>query len=218
MAARADVPTLVGVISALGVGSACGDPCADTAFVPPPEPQLGTSITPEVIGGEWIDPGLLELSFSEPLGATGPLDPRRFAVLSWDVSNEADNSTIEGTCYMNTRYRPLQDGYYQTNGVADVWIAPEDPTLLRLRLRRTTAQCLLTTTSVGSGLMLAYTNSEQEGAGGRLLDELGNPVFDLGPAWASSRLEDCFGCEYITYTAWGSHLPQFASLAQIPCP
>jgi hypothetical protein len=218
MAARSESATQwVGTLAALGLGSACSNPCAEPPFVPPPTPDPSASVSPQVMRGEWIAPGLLELQFSAPLGASGPLDPNRFAILSWDAAAQPDYAEPGGTCYRATRYRPLRTSYYYRVAVADVWIAPEDDTLLRVRLNSSTAQCLLTTVSVGSGIMLAYTNTPDPAAGGLLLDENGNAVFDLGPEWAIENLDQCLGCDNNYYFA-DEHLPLFDSLAQIPCP
>jgi hypothetical protein len=222
MAARPDFSMRwLGVVSALGVGSACNDVCERQGFEPPPEPDPSPSAAPEVIAGEWIGPGVLELSFSRPLSSLGDLDPNRFAIVGWNaVANEYGT---DGECYLQTRYRELSGGsyyyYYQPSGIAAVWIGPEDDTLLRLRLVTSSPQCRSSGDSIATGIMLVYTNDDDPILGEGLRNENGDVVPDLGPAWAISRLDSCVNTNYCTiyYYATG-HLPQVSSLAQIPCP
>jgi hypothetical protein len=214
---RSRFPTQLGLISALGVGSGCNDPCDDVGFDPPPEPDPSEGDPPEVIAGEWIGPGVLELRFSRPLGASGQLDTNRFAILSWSAGT---GSYYSEECDPTTNYRALTVGYYSQSGLSDVWIGPEDDRLLRLRVTNSGAQCQSFGTVLGSGVMLAYTNVADESAGPGLLDENGNPVPDIGPAWAIMRLDSCFDdyyCGYVGNFTYG-HLPQLDTLVQIPCP
>jgi hypothetical protein len=225
MAARPRSPTRwLNLLSALGVASACSDPCEDQGFTLPPEPDPTAGQPPQVLAGEWIGPGVLELSFSKPLMATGDLDPARFAVVGWNavVSDYAGIGQQVGECYLVTRYRELGAGYYyyQPTSIAAVWIGPEDDTLLRLRLTSSAAQCPTSSNSAATGIMLVYTDANDPSAGVGLLDENGIRVPDIGPAWAVQDLDSCF-----TYTYCGSvsdyaagHLPQISSLAPIPCP
>jgi hypothetical protein len=211
-----DHPTrLLGLISALGVGTGCNNPC-EQSFDPPPEPDPSASEPPQVIAGEWIGPGVLELEFSKPLAASGQLDPNRFAIVGWYV----DGDSFYGQCEPATRYRELMVGYYGT-AISDAWIGPEDDTLLRLRLSNSGAQCqIFGSNPVASGVMLAYTNVTNEPAGAQLLDENGNPVPDIGPAWAIMQLDSCFGDTYCGYVSsyQGGQLSQLDTLVQIPCP
>ena len=116
--------------------------------------------------------------------------------------------------------------YYGQPDITAVWIAPEDPTLLRLRTN-IGARCRAAISgTVASGVMLVYTNGERPTEpndpppGSQLLDEHGEPLADIGPAWAIDELDACFvspNCYYVSDLATG-HLPELVSLAQIPCP
>lgn len=221
--------SLSGVISTLGLVACESDPCDGLrTFDAPPEPNPTTTSPPMVIDGEWIGAGVLELSFSEPLASGTPPDPSRFAVLGWSATVGANGSYYYGggssdSCYVQTRYGGLGQGYYSRASVADVWIAPEDPSLLRLRMSSAGATCRSVNDIVAQGVMLVYTN-EPTIAGAQLLDADGDPVPDLGPSWAVSAWDGCsnsYGYYYCGYalnnTATG-HLPALSSLAEIPCP
>lgn len=208
----------LGLLSALGVGSAC-HPCEGQGFVAPPEPNPSAGASPEVIAGEWIAPGVLELSFSKPLSSIGDPDPTRFALVGWDALT-FDYSARQ--CYLETLYQELDDGYnyYQAPSITAVWIAPEDPTRLRLRMSSRLLQCQTWWDSLARGILLVYTDADDPVVGTKLLDENGDPVPDLGPAWAIQVLESCFDgafCERYYGFDWG-HLPQLSALARIPCP
>lgn len=211
----------LGVVSALGLATACtDDPCEGRDFEPPPEPEPSPS-TPSLISGEWIGGGVLELSFSQPLSSNGDLDPNRFAIVGWDAIAYSSGDT----CYLSTRYRELTTGgyyYYGGSGVAAAWIGPEDNTRLRLRLSNSGASCRIVANSRGSGIMLAYTNVTHDAVGSKLLDEDGDPIADIGPAWAIQQLDGCldsnyYYCGVISQFANG-HLPALTSLLAIPCP
>jgi hypothetical protein len=218
MAARSSTRWL-GVVSTLGLGTACTDHCEGLAFEPPPAPDPDVSETPQVLEGEWIGPNVLELRFSKGLSSNGDLDPRRFGIFAWD----ADHLSASGQCYLGTSYRALIAGYYYyvpPFGITDVWIGPEDDTLLRVRLSSSTAQCRSSSFTVATGLLLAFTDEDDLSLGAGLLDEDGVPVPDLGPAWAIQELDGCIGssyCGYVSESAYG-HLPELDSLAPIPCP
>jgi hypothetical protein len=162
---------------------------------------------------------VLELSSSRPLSSSGDLDPARFALVNWDA-NTFDYSARQ--CYLDTDYRPLLDSnsYYGEASIAAVWIGPEDDTRLRLRMSSMLVQCRSWWNSLASGLLLVYTDADDPRVGTKLLDGSGEPVPDLGPAWAIEVLESCFEgafCERYYGHDWG-HLPQLATLAPIPCP
>jgi len=225
MAARPGSPSRwLGAVSALALGTACNDDdqCKGASFDPPPEPEPSPSAPPTVIAGEWIGGGVLELSFSKPLSSTGDLDPDRFAILSWDAI--AYGSGFSNSCYLSTNYREMGPGYYYYSGgrsVAAAWIGPEEDTLLRLRLANSAAQCRISSNSLGSGVMLAYTDATNAAAGNKLLGEDGIAVPDIGPLWAIQRLDNCFGDSYycsVNYGFASGHLSQLTSLVQIPCP
>ncbi|MFO7564385.1 MAG: hypothetical protein R6X02_17190 [Enhygromyxa sp.] len=215
MAQPGSVRRWIGALTALGLGTACSeDPCEDQVFEPPPEPEPSPS-TPTLIAGEWIGAGVLELSFSRPLSSTGDLDPARFAIVGWDA--------ISGYgCILSTNYRELGTSYYYYSpgsSIAAAWIGPEDDTRLRLRLSRTSS-CLPSTNSVGSGVMLAYTDASSSSAGAKLLDQDGDPIGDIGPAWAIQRLDQCLEYNYFCRVNdfANGHLPALSSLVPIPCP
>lgn len=209
-----------GPISALGLATACADnSCEGRVLAPPPEPEPSASEPPTLIAGEWIGAGVLELSFSRPLSSVGDLDPARFAIVEFLAT--VDNPDFSDECYLFTDYRDL-NGYYFYSGpsVAAAWIGPEDDTRLRLRLANTSAQCRTAIASVGSGILIAYTDSADDAAGTPLLDGDGDPVPDIGPAWAIDRLDNCWGnyyCASVNYFT-GGHLPLLDSLVPIPCP
>ena len=209
----------VPVLGALAGAGCNDDPCAgQRGFEPPPEPAPGPAAPPEVLAGEWIGAGVLELQFSAELGSFGTLDPSRFALLSWSA-RAAEGYYDAGVCSLSTSYRALGMSYYgyAQSSIAEVWLAPEDPTLLRMRLTQPGAQCPNSSVAVAEGLLLTYTAAA--GAGPELRDADGQLVPDLGPQWALDRLDGCFGSGYCLafYSATG-HLPALTSLAPIPCP
>jgi hypothetical protein len=178
---------------------------------------------PTVIAGEWIGPGILELQFSEGLRSLGPPDPARFAILTWMATFYANNTrSWEPECYANdTRYGPLYGaGYYSRPRVDEVWIAPEDDAILRLRLSTPLLRC-----SPGGweplaeGVMLVY--SKGEAGGTPLLDQSGAPIPSQGPDWAVLRLDECLSAGRSSCVSselvWG-YLPLLGSFAAIPCP
>lgn len=213
--------SLLGLVAGLA-GCENPDVCEGLrTFDPPPEPDPSSSAPPTVIAGEWIGAGVLELSFSQPLTPGAAPDPARFAVLSWAAQVQPYNAYAgPDVCYVRTQYSALGLGYYSTATITDVWVAPEDATLLRLRLSNTAATCRSVPDTFGNGVMLVYTNGE---GGNLLLDADGDPVPDLGPAWAVQQLDSCstssYGyCGYSLNQLSTGHLPSVNSLADIPCP
>jgi hypothetical protein len=185
--------------------------CSKPPFEMPPEPELDAGDPPTVIAGRWIGVGVLELSFSKPIHAEGDLDPERFAIIGW-------YAYVDPWCGSNTGYRELGAGYYSSINAA--WIGPEDDTLLRVRLNNAAAQCGRPIDLVASGIMLAYTDVDDENAGARLLDEDGAAVPDIGPDWAIVSLDGCLGENYCVLTGYFGEefLPSSSSLVPIPCP
>jgi hypothetical protein len=222
MARKPPVSVLVATMGLAG----CENPDACEglrSFDPPPEPEPSASAPPTVIGGEWIGAGVLELSFSKPLTQGAAPDPTRFRVLGWAAQVQPyDGYAGPEVCYVRTRYSAIggQGGYYYSSAsVVDVWVAPEDPTLLRLRMSSVSATCNTIADTVAEGVMLVYTNGGEGGT--LLLDEEGDPVPDLGPAWAIQSLDGCSGSYYYCGSlnqTYGDHLPSVSSLAMIPCP
>jgi hypothetical protein len=215
--------TLLGVVSVLGLAAlGCSeDACEGLVFEPPPVPNPGADAPPTVLAGEWIAGGVLELQFSKPLTSNGDLDPQRFALVSYDAltSDYGDSET----CILRTRYRSLGTSYIYDYSIAPaiaaVWIAPEDPTRLRLRLSSLAAQCTTRSGSIANGLLLTYTNAPSPNPSTLLLDGEGVPVPDIGPAWAITTLDACFDASYCSFNDNASgHLPALNSLAEIPCP
>jgi hypothetical protein len=211
---------VVGLVVGL-VGCEGKDVCEGLRnFDPPPEPEPSPTAPPIVLDGEWIGAGVLELTFSKPLQEGNAPDPSRFAVLNWTAQVTEYNSYAgSDVCYERTQYALVGVGYYGNASVTDVWIAPDDASVLRLRLSNTAAACRTVPDTLGEGVMLVYTNSEN--GGNLLMDAEGDPVPDLGPAWAIQALDGCVGTYYYycglrqTYTG---HLPSVTSLADIPCP
>jgi hypothetical protein len=167
---------------------------------------------------------VLELSFSKPLIQNAAPDPARFAVLGWAAQVQSyDGYAGPAVCYVRTRYSVIGQGsyYYSSSTVTDVWVAPEDPKLLRLRMSTTAATCRTIPDTLADGVMLIYTNGE---GGNLLLDADGDPVPDLGPAWAIQAFDGCSGvsnyynyCNYAFNMTTTGHLPSVTSLAMIPC-
>jgi hypothetical protein len=227
---RAGAPAgLVGVVAALGLGCSEGDdPCEGLrTFDPPPAPESSDTAPPTVLAGEWIGAGVLELQFSKPLAVGSAPDPNRFALLNWAAQVQSyDNFQGPATCYVRTRYSGLGVGYYQTSSIADVWVAPEDPTLLRLRMSSASASCRAINDTVAEGILLVYVDAIIDPATTRLTDAQGSPVPDIGPQWAIPQWEGCFGTSYNGYNYCGyvlgqtatGHLPALNVLAPIPCP
>jgi hypothetical protein len=211
---------LVGLVATVGLAG-CENPDACEGlrtFDPPPEPEPSSSAPPTVIAGEWIGAGVLELTFSKPLTPGAAPDPGRFAVLAWaaQVQPYAAYAGPE-VCYVRTQYSSIGQGYYSSASVTDVWVAPEDSTLLRLRLSNVSATCRTVPDTLGEGVMLVYNNGD---GGNLLLDQDGDPVPDLGPAWAIQQTDGCvnyYYCGSLNQTSTG-HLPSVTSLAMIPCP
>ena len=225
---------LVGVAAALGLGGCTDtDPCDGLrTFDEPAKPSSSSS--PIVLSGEWIGSGVLELQFSEPLSTTTAPDPARFALINWSAEvGESYNYyySSNASCRSSTRYTSFGGGgysyYYQSGAsILDVWIAPEDPSVLRLRTVSGAPSCRSNTDIVADGLMLVYVDGA-DAAGPQLLEESGDPVKDLGPAWAIQGFEDCIaGSSNYYYSYCGfrlssyatGHLPSINTLAPIPCP
>jgi hypothetical protein len=203
---------LLGVLSVLGVAPACQAEECSGSFDTPPVPDPSSSV-PVVLDGEWIGAGVLELRFSAALSSIESPDPARFAILGWS----AEFSEYQD-CDPVTAYVSLMVGYYYGASVAEVWIAPEDDSILRMRLSTVAARCSIPTGSVGSGVMLVYTDGAQ--AGPALLDSDGAPLASIGPAWALDRMSSCGSGYCFTFFNYGAngHLPALDSLAPIPCP
>ena len=226
----------LGASLALGVvGCTNNNACDGEQFEAPPAPDPSVGAPPTVLEGEWIANGVLELSFSEPLSPTRAPDPRRFALLSWSARvseysyyyEYGVNSNDNNTCFQRTNYNWFgRAGYFYgyQPAIADVWIAPEDPSLLRLT--NSGAQCPNNFGNLEGGLMLAYAGRESAEFQ-RLEDAAGDPVPSLGPSWAltsaSNNWQDCIlqssgYCGYRLSTTYQGHLPLVDSLAPIPCP
>lgn len=218
------LPSLIGLVAGLA-GCENDDACEGLrTFDPPPEPDPSPSAPPTVIGGEWIGAGVLELSFSKPLTHSAAPDPARFAVLGWAAQVQPYGAYAgPDVCYVRTRYSAIGQSYsyyYGAATITDVWVAPEDPTVLRLRMSSTSATCRTVPDTLGDGVMLVYTTGE---GGNLLLDADGEPVPDLGPAWAIQAFDGCsnspYGnCSYYLNQTSTGHLPSVTSLAEIPCP
>jgi hypothetical protein len=222
-----------GVVSALGLGlgglgtlgiwGCQSDACEGLRELDlPPEPEASATAPPQVLDGEWIGAGILELQFSKPLSPGTAPDPARFAVVGWAVQA----SDYSSGCSITTRYSGIGVGYYGFSPVADVWVAPEDPTLLRLRMSNLGADCRTINDAFGEGVTLVYADGGS--AGEPLRDANGDLVPDIGPAWAIGPWEGCIGsgggyyyyapCGYSLNSSTTGQLPGFSRLAQIPCP
>jgi hypothetical protein len=213
--------SFIGLVAGLA-GCEGADVCEGLrTFDPPPEPDPSASAPPTVIAGEWISAGVLELSFSEPLAQNAAPDPARFAVLGWAAQVQPyDAYAGPDVCYVRTQYSVIGQGYYGSATITDVWVAPEDPTVLRMRMSSTAATCRTVPDTLADGVMLVYTNGD---GGNLLLDADGDPVPDLGPAWALQQLDGCSNsyynyCGYSLNQTSTGHLPSVTSLAMIPCP
>lgn len=220
---------VVGVVSALGLGLGVGgcteeDACEGLRELEvPPEPEASATAPPLVLGGEWIGAGILELQFSKPLAVGSAPDPARFAVLGWAVQAYTD---YNDACSITTRYAGLGVGYYGFSPVTDAWVAPEDSSLLRLRMSNLGADCRTINDALGEGVTLVYADGGN--AGEPLRDADGEVVPDIGPAWALGPWEGCIGgggnyyyyspCGYSLSSTATGQLPGFSRLAQIPCP
>lgn len=227
---------LVGVLAVLGAGGCAEeDPCEELrTFDAPPEPTATATAPPIVLSGEWVSANVLELQFSKPLAVGSAPEPSRFALINWNASAAVyDPYYGSGTavCNLRSSYRGfgLTGGYYYQSGasVIDAWIAPEDPTLLRVRTASANPTCRTNTDIVADGLMLVYVDGD--GAGERLLEDNGDAVRDLGPSWAIQPWEDCviqayednygyFYCGFALSNYATGHLPSISTLAPIPCP
>ncbi|WP_146155150.1 hypothetical protein [Enhygromyxa salina] len=217
---------LVGVAAAIGLGG-CenSDPCEGLrTFEALPEPTASATAPPIVLDGEWIGAGVLELQFSKPLAVSSAPDPNRFAIVGWAaIVQPYNNYNGPDSCDARTRYSVLGQGYYQVGRVSDAWVAPEDASVLRLRMSNSAADCRVSTDIVAEGVLLVYADGGDAGA--QLLDGDGDPVPDIGPQWAIQRWEDCIGggnsynyCGYSLGRSPTGHLPALTSLAPIPCP
>jgi hypothetical protein len=107
---------------------------------------------------------------------------------------------------------------------SQVWIAPEDPTILRLRLDNSSATCpnpaFNSSAASESGVMLVYTG-QASADGPELLDEDGVAVPAFGSDWLLDRLAACVDGSYGYFCPLGDpggHLPGLSSLVPIPCP
>lgn len=193
------------------------DPCADAYELdPPPEPDGDGP--PTVVDGRWLEPGVLELRFSEALDPGVPPDPARFAVVSWAARSEPHVKVGVSICYVETSYdelsrQPDPSGYEPgPHSLTEVVVDGQDPTLLRVTLAEPGASCPTIPNSIAEGVILAYA------AGGfgeeLLLAADGSPVPNLGPAWAIENLEQ----ESPVGATIDGHLNALDALAPIPCP
>jgi len=235
MAARGSTrpATAIGVLTTLGAAACTNDDVCEgrRSFEPPPAPEPSPTAPPEVLAGEWIGSGVLELSFSKPLMSSAAPDPSRFALMSWSaLASSYYGYSGSDACRQQTQYSqfggPSYYYYYQQNaGVADVWIAPEDASILRLRISSAGTTCPTPNGLIEAGLMLVYTNGDDPSVERpRLLDENGDPVPALGPSWAVSAWDNCalqpysYSCGFALNAVYQGHLPLTDTLAPIPCP
>ncbi len=214
----------------------------DAVELPDALPDNGGN--PTLLDARWLSTTVLELQFSEPLEALTPLDPvptARFRVMGWNLSTDTYNpygynyGNGNNDCTIYTRYYPVR----QTNTavVVELWQAPEDAAVVRLRMG-SPISCT-TPDDPHSGLSLFYTNDTLDfGANGgldmtSLRDVEGNPLPDIGPAWALTAMVGCASsyatpptgtgyyyyqyCNGLRSTVTGS-FPVMTSMVQIPCP
>ncbi|MFV8752165.1 hypothetical protein ACNOYE_16580 [Nannocystaceae bacterium ST9] len=192
---------------------------------------------PTLLEARWLATDVLELQFSEPLEALSPVDPistTRFKVMGWNVSTTVYGGYGNDDCTIYTRYYPIR----QTTGatVSDLWQAPEDAAVLRLRMSAPVS--CATPDDPLTGLALFYVNDPLDLGGGvtssaSVRDTAGNQLPDIGPAWAITTMRDCAvyylsspgyyyyyynqGCNGLRSTVTGS-FPVLSSMLSIPCP
>lgn len=230
------------LVGALVPLTACASPeepdcqeAIDAVELPGPPPDNGES--PTLIEARWLADDTLELQFSEPLATpTEPLAPYRFRVMGWNITTDTyygyySYGGENDDCTIYTRYYPMRQG---GNFPTDLWQAPEDPAILRLRMNGPVA-CGLPNASRRTGLALFHTNDPFEGLDAPAFEDLdGNLLPDIGPSWAITAMAGCAGsyaqggsqgyysyygpnCYGLTRTVTGS-FPMLSSLLEIPCP
>jgi hypothetical protein len=183
---------------------------------------------PTLLETRWLSDSVLELQFSEPLEALSPLapiDPARFRVINWSVSNDPGNYYYNAACVLYTSYSPVRQ-------IAELWQAPEDAAVLRLRMSNPVA--CATPDDPNTGLALFYTNDSLVTGNASIRDVDGNQLPDIGPSWALNSMVDCavnysqppssgyyyyYGpyCAGLSDTVTGT-FPVLTSMLQIPCP
>lgn len=224
------------LVAALVPLSACPDPDLDCSSevagveLPGPPAQIGDS--PVIVEARWLASDTLELQFSEPLASPSePLAPHRFRVMGWNVDTDLYGYGPDTRdCALYTQYFPIRQG---GNFPADLWQAPEDPAILRLRMN---APVTCTPPNGGrTGLALFYTNDPFPDQVAPAFEDLdGNLVADIGPLWAISAMDDCAlayanggsqgyyyyyspSCYGLSRNATGG-FAQLDEMLEIPCP
>jgi hypothetical protein len=231
-------PSRLALVGALVPLAGCPDPeppdCSgEIAAAELPDPPTPSADFPTLVETRWLSADTLELQFSEPLATPSePLAPHRFRVMGWNLTTNIYTyyGGSNDDCTLYTQYFPMRQG---GNFPADLWQAPEDASVLRLRMN---APVTCTTQSGRrSGLALFYTNDPFANQVAPAFEDLdGNMVADIGPSWAITALGDCsesyanggsqgyyyyYGpnCSQLVRNATGS-FPLLDELAEIPCP
>lgn len=183
---------------------------------------------PTLMEGRWLSDTVLELQFSAPLEGLSPIDPvdpARFRVMTWSVTTTSSSYYYgNDDCTLYTRYAPIRQ-------IAELWQAPEDAAVLRLRMSNPVT--CATPDDPLSGLALFYTNDPLSTGNASIRDQEGNQLPDIGPGWALTAMVDCaanysqppssgyyyYGpyCSGLSNTFNGA-FPTLTSLLRIPCP
>lgn len=205
----------------------CSDELASIEL-PGELPDNGSN--PTLLEARWLSSDVLELQFSEPLEALDPLDPiapARFRVMGWNINTQSYYYSDD--CSIYTAYYPIRQG---NNYPAELWQAPEDAAVLRLRMNAPVT--CATPDDPLTGLLLFYTNDPLTTGNASVRDVEGNQLPDIGPSWALSSMVSCaanyaqggmqgyyyyYGpyCSGLTNTFSGS-FPVLPSILAIPCP
>lgn len=196
----------------------------------PKPPPIDGSGPPQVIAAQWVDEGVLELQFSEPLEPPDSVDPLRFVVLVADIDGYKNNY---GECHVQTAYHlpPTQDSDpdFASSYPASLSLAPDDASRLRLGMNLP----LRCSDGPGAGLMLIYADDPDPhfDSDGVIQDLTGARMLDLGPAWAiegavRAEPDQCsskHGPYYPDYCYMldndrADSFPRLDTLLPIPCP
>lgn len=183
------------LVGALVPLTGCPDPegpdCSgELAAVELPDPLEPSDDFPSLVEARWLTSDTLELQFSEPLATPGAkLAPHRFRVMGWNLTTTLYSyyGGSNDDCTIYTRYFPMRQG---GNFPSDLWQAPEDAAVLRLRMNAPVA--CTTQNGTRTGLALFYTNDPFAGEDAPALEDLeGNMLADIGPSWAITAMTDC---------------------------
>jgi hypothetical protein len=163
----------------------------------PPRPEPGSSDDkdpPVLLGGRFVARDRVQLTFSEPLGPTKPVNPRQFRLSSAYSTTDYQAGYASGYYYDlggNSTYMPpifvtSLDAYPNQPEVLALQLNQPIPvdTCLAMRERQATIASSQgvdgSTARARTGVFLHYTSRGSDG----IRDRAQNPLADMGGEWA----------------------------------